>query len=270
MGVCNVLCKAEPPTSNIGRDMREALKALRSDDSIVILPADKGNMTVILNRKDYDTKIDDLLLDGDTYNKLKKNPTAKVEKKITECLKELHREEYITTEKKNLLTPQYSTSPQLYGLPKVHKEHVPLRPIVANIGSPTYCLAKELARIISPLSGQTQSFMKNSAHFVEKVEQVSLDGHDYMASFDVVSLFTKIPIDEALQVISTALMADQTLDERTSVPPSKLCDLVGVCLHYNYFQSRDYFYEQLEGAAMGSPLSPIVANMFMEALKTVH
>ena len=75
-----------------------------------------------------------------------------------------------------LLTLQYSTSPQVYGLPKVHKEHVPL-----TIGSPTYLLARELARIISPLSGQTQSFIKNSADFVKKIEQVSLDKHDYMA-----------------------------------------------------------------------------------------
>ena len=47
--------------------------------------------------------------------------------------------------------------PYFYGLPKIHKEQVPLHPIVSTIGSPTYTLAKHLATILLPIVGQTPS-----------------------------------------------------------------------------------------------------------------
>ena len=128
-------------------------------------------------------------------------------------------------------------------------------------------MAKEPARILSLLRGQTPSFIKNSAPFVEIIEQVHIEEQDQMASYDVVSLFTKVPIDEALQTVSSALLADDTLQERTSVPPSEICNLVEICLCSNFFQVRDMFYEQVGGTAMGSPLSPRVAGCLWKLSK---
>ena len=85
-----------------------------------------------------------------------------------------------------------------------------------------------------------------------------------MVSFDVVSLFTCVPIDEALKVIEQRLNEDETLMERTSIPVEDICALTELCLKSTYFQYQDQFYEQIEGAAMGSPLSPIIANIYME------
>ena len=58
------------------------------------------------------------------------------------------------------LQPEYSSSPKLYGLPKIHKEGTPLRPIVPNINAPTYKLAKFLTKLISPPLGQREYFIK--------------------------------------------------------------------------------------------------------------
>ena len=41
-------------------------------------------------------------------------------------------------------------------------------------------------------------------------------------------------------------------------------ELLAFCLHNTYFSFQNIFYEQVEGAAMDSPLSPIVANLYME------
>ena len=65
----------------------------------------------------------------------------------------------------------------------MHKEGVPLGPIVSTIGSSTYKLAKELAGILSPLVGHMNSFVKDFTHFVKKIRESGV-----MASFDVVSL----------------------------------------------------------------------------------
>ena len=93
-------------------------------------------------------------------------------------------------------------------------------------------------------------------------------GNDIMVSFDVVNLFTKVPITEALETISTLLSQDDSLEDGTAIPAEDICSLTELCLRSTYFQFQDRFFEQIDGAAMGSPLSPVVANLYMEAFET--
>ena len=87
--------------------------------------------------------------------------------------------------------------------------------------------------------------------------------------FDVVSLFTRVPIDEALTVVAQRLQEDDTLFEQTPIPPEDIHALAEVCLKTTYFQYQDSYHEQIEGAAMGSPLSPIIANIYMEHFEKI-
>ena len=98
---------------------------------------------------------------------MKRDLTVKVESNITNTLKRLHNEGHIDDKQYDLLASRYSSPPQMYGLPKVHKEGTPMRPIVPTIGSPTYRLAKELARILMPLTGYSEHTVMNSKSFVE-------------------------------------------------------------------------------------------------------
>ena len=83
----------------------------------------------------------------------------------------------------------------------------------------------------------------------------------------MVSLFTKIPLSDAVQSISNLLCDDETLVERTNIPGDEICWLVEMCLIATSFQFEDQLFEQVDGAAMGSPLSPIVANFYMKVLE---
>ena len=85
-----------------------------------------------------------------------------MENRITSTLKCLHNDGHIDEKIRDFLTPRYSSAPQMYGLPKVHKEGTPMRPIVSAISSPSYNLAKELMRILTPLAGNTLHSVKNS------------------------------------------------------------------------------------------------------------
>ena len=67
--------------------------------------------------------------------------------------------------------------------------------IVSFYSSPTYQLSKHLSIILSPLVGKTTSFVKNSAEFARFIRQHTIQKGEVMVSFDVVSLFTKIPVD---------------------------------------------------------------------------
>ena len=80
--VCGILRRAKPPKDNLSKEQRKALKELRSLENEVILPADKGKATVMMNREDYDTKMRGMLSTA-TYKQLKKDPTATQEGRLS-------------------------------------------------------------------------------------------------------------------------------------------------------------------------------------------
>ena len=93
------------------------------------------------------------MIDRIRYEVVKTNPTPKLEKKLNNMLKGLWEAGEIKKIGYDRLRATYSPTSQLYGLPKIHKLEVPLRPIASSIDSPTYNLAKFITRIISPLPG---------------------------------------------------------------------------------------------------------------------
>ena len=84
---------------------------------------------------------------------------------------------------------------------------------------------------------------------------------------DVVSLFTNTPIDKSLLIIRDKLVKDTTLNKRTNLTVDDIMDLLEFVLTTTYFSFRGTIYKQKFGTAMGSPVSPIVANIFMEFLE---
>jgi hypothetical protein len=124
------------------------------------LVADKGNAAVVLGTSDYSKKIATLLQDK-AYAKLKKDPTESIECK-TVLLKKSSFPEDVCQQ----VRPQGSRPPRLYGLPKIRKPGVPLRPIVNTIISPTYRLAQHLARLLSGHTGHSPHHIENSIEFV--------------------------------------------------------------------------------------------------------
>ena len=140
--------------------------------------------------------IDHLTTSG-SYKKLNKNPISKIIREVKRTIKNSNLDERI----KKRLTPNREITPRIYGLPKIHKQGVPLRPIVNTIESPTYELAKHVAKILGPLVGNTDSFIKDSSEFVELIKKKKVEPNYIILSFDVVSLFTNIPFNEAIQVI---------------------------------------------------------------------
>jgi hypothetical protein len=77
-----VLKKAKPPKSNISKMEHEAIKNLRNNENIVILKADKGGATVVMNRIDYNTKMIEHLTTTGSYKKLNNNPISKIIKEV--------------------------------------------------------------------------------------------------------------------------------------------------------------------------------------------
>ena len=143
-----------------------------------------------MNKEEYIQKMEAIIDDESKYRVVKRDPTTRTENKITDAMKRLLSQGFISDRMYDRLAPRYTNPPQLYGLPKIHKDGVPMRPIVSAIGSPSYNLAKELARILTPLAGHNGYSEKNSASFVQIVRESSVTAMDRLVSFDVTNLFT--------------------------------------------------------------------------------
>ena len=151
--------------------------------------------------------------------------------------------------------------PLLYRLTKVHKPGVPLRPIVSFVSSPTYELSKFLAGLLAPIVGLTSSNIRNSRAFVEFIRSQTIPKEEILVSFDVVSLFTCIPTNLAVQVAHRKLESDASLPKRTSLSVNNITDLVSLCLDATFLSFRGKMYQQVHGTAMGSLVSAVVANL---------
>ena len=99
---------------------------------------------------------------------------------------------------------------------------------------------------------------------MKQVKHITLAPGECLSSYDVSALFTSVPVDPALNSIKEK---DHTLKESTVMAVSDIILLLEFCLKNTYFSFQDQFYEQIEGAAMGSPVSPIVANLYMKYLE---
>ena len=88
-----------------------------------------------------------------------------------------------------------------------------------------------------------------------------------MVSFDVESLFTNVPIDAAVQAALQIWENDPSLADRTTLMPAQIAYLLTFVLRSTYFQYNASIYEQKEGTAMGSPVSAVIANLYMESFE---
>ncbi|XP_071476521.1 uncharacterized protein [Diadema antillarum] len=261
--VTQALSTAKPPQPNLNKEERTAVKTLQSNASIHIIQADKGNATVVMDKTQYEQKIQDIL-HTPTYTELKRDLTPATERKLNAKLLELHRSNALPQQLYFRLRASSSRCPILFGQPKIHKPSVPLRPIISTRGSPCYETAKHLSDILQPLVGNTEHHINNSKHFIDILSQTTINPTDTLVSFDVESLFTSVPVNEACDIIKQRLTDDPSLSSRTQLTPQQIHDLLLTCLNSTSFRWRDTHYKQQQGAAMGSPLSPIIANIYME------
>ena len=251
----SLLKRATLPPSNISDDEREALKTLSKDKTITILPADKGRMMVVMDTEEYKRKAKELLSDTNTYKVLKKDPTAVYLKQLNKTIDDLWFDKSITNDVKLKLKPTSTLTPRFYGLPKgAQKRQSPI----------TYKLARYVADVLKPLMGKNGYALKNSADLVDSMKDFVLPEGTVLVSSDVKALFTNVPVARSLKIILDRLENDPLLAERTTLSPVQVRDLLKICLTTTYFQFDGVIYIQVEGAAMGSPVSPIVANLFME------
>ena len=153
---------------------------------------------MVLDTDDYIKKSEELL-NQPTYKLLSSDPTTKHKNRLISILKSIKAEGGIDNTTYKRLYPTGAGSPKYYGLPKIHKQGVPLRPIVSSRGSATYETAKELAKILKPLVGKSPYHVQNNQDFLDSIKGIKIKPEECIMSYDVSALFTSIPTEPATQ-----------------------------------------------------------------------
>ena len=209
-----------------------------------------------MDRAEYNKKAQKLLKDKGTCKEIKTNPTNKLKNKLISLLKKTKAEGGINDQVYMNMYPTGAVAPKFYGLLKIHKRHISLRPIISSRGSINYEVAKELSRILRLLVGSSPTTSKTLGAFTQQLKGITLKANENIVSYDVSACFTSVPIDPAINIIRRKLELDQELHLRTSMKVELIISLLEFCLKTTHFQFQDRFFEQLQGAAMGSPISP--------------
>lgn len=237
---------------------------LKHNREIMILKADKGNTTVAINKSDYISRIQNILSDSTTFHLLDKDPTSRFQKINNNLIDELFKLDIITSADKVRLKTSVAVVPRLYGLPKIHKENFPLRPICSSINSPSHNLCKYIVNILRKLTENSKYNVSNSVQFKDKIKGLSIQNNEKLISLDVVSLFPSIPVDLAIKIIEENW---NKISELTNINKNLFMRIIKFCIVDNrYFQYDGKIYTQEKGLPMGSPASPIIADIVMEKL----
>ena len=167
----------------VDKRMREAAKSLRDDPSIIIRKADKSSVYVIMNRSQYNEKMNVILGDETKFKRLASDPTETLKRRISglNIAANALQKEVRFPKVEGDFSPGYC-----YGTVKTHKQGNPLRPIIAQMTTPTYWTAKELNKIITPFIMNPYSLTSN-LEFVDILRSTT-PGRT-IASLDVENLF---------------------------------------------------------------------------------
>ena len=108
---------------------------------------------------------------------------------------------------------------------------------------------------------------KVTKDLVEIMDEVALSEEEVLVSVDVKSLFTNIPVDEAISICEERLKGDDTVEKRTKTKVGTIVKLRQFCLKSTEIVHGRVHYKPLDGIARGSPVSPVVADIFMDELE---
>ena len=200
-----------------------------------------------------------------TFNKtittLTNDPTKTLESKVQRTLRKIKSK--FTEQEYKKLYPTGSCPGIFYGTTKIHKipvngniHYLSIRPIVSNINTATYNLAKYLTKLLAPLK-ELEYIIKSTKNFIGKVKSKEVPNGYQMVSFDIKSFFTNVPLDRTIDIVLRRIY------DKHEIIRSEMKELLILCTKNVHFTFDNVIKVQNDGVAMGSPLGPVLSDIFM-------
>ena len=236
-------------------------------ENVLIKKSDKGGATVIMDKEEYERKLNNLVSEDSVYTEIPYDITNKLIATLIKVTKELVNEGELTPTIRKSVIPGTAKAPSFTGLPKVHKTNVPLRPIINNIGSPLYGLAKFIVTTLKKIEKLLNFTVQNSYEFIEKLNNLTPLEDEIMVSYDVVSMYTNVDTESALKTLENWLRRHTDILNGTNLSSEGIIKLMSLCVSNTYFTHNGKFYKQKQGLPMGSPISPLLANIWLDEIE---
>jgi len=220
-----------------------------------------------MNENEYESKILEYLNGSGNFQQVLGDELKLIvseEDKINKILKEGKKKGLFTEEEYHVLKPQGTAPGKVFGLPKVHKENTPIRPVISMINTPSYNLGKWLQKFIKPIS-LGKFGVKDSFEVVEKLKDLVLHDNSTIVSFDVKNFFPSVPIKKAIVMITDEVFNNQQLKPNCSKEFFKemlLATNIGCLVKFG-----DHIWKQVDGVSVGSPLSADISNAFLSIIE---
>ena len=244
-------------------------KYLKEQDLLAI-PFDKG-VGICIMKKEYHHKLNKIInlpqfQKLETRRKNAKHPVFKEEERVKDILTKLRKKQKISEELYHTMKPRGSQPARLYGLAKVHKKDIPVRPVLSMPGSAYHRVAIKIAEWLSVVPEcQINSSTKTVC---DKLKTVTLELDEVMVSFDVSSLYTNVPVMEAIEVCTNKLF-NMPEDKRPPIDRETFITLAKIASCGVIMSTHDGFYQQTDGLAMGSPPAPHLANGWLSQFEDI-
>lgn len=247
------------------------LQKILNQFNLVIVPADKTKILVILPEHLLLDELNLHISDCNTYTRLSHTE----HQKYVKIQKEIVTEAMLFYNKPSLIVTQPSMR-YIYFLPKIHKTlsewrvkflHPKMRPIVSDTNSITFLLSKHLLPQLQVVEKLFTSSVPSSLAVCKDIDDVNRQLPNVcspiMATMDVESLFTNICQLRLLDIINS-LLIQQRLDDKQR---HQLIKCLNIIVRFNTFQIRDEFCLQKIGLPMGGVLSGCLANIYLGQLE---
>lgn len=237
-------------------------KFLKEHQEIAICQADKGNVTVCLKKEDYVNLSQDILSDHTCYKQIGRDPTSTIQQKANKLVMSLKNDSLIDLTTARRLTIYNSRPARFYGLPKIHKPQLTLRPIISSISCPNSGIAQHVTDVLTAAYNRdNRYFTGDSFTFASFINNFSVPEGFVIVSFDVTSLFTNIPLE---LVIDSIQRHWNSISQHTDITLQRFLELIAFVFDTTFFTFQDRYYKQIFGTPMGSVISPIVAQYVMD------
>jgi hypothetical protein len=264
--------RKNPQNSNMNVAERERLKFLKNQNNITFKQIDKGGGVCIMDTEKYRLKITNLLEDQTAYRPIPHDPTAHIVNEVNDLVDYMRHKHTVNEKTAELLRSHNPCRcPLFYGLPKTHKEGIPLRPIVSGCNGPTDNLSHFITGYLQPLAELLPSYFRDSTEFIRMLSESEVPTEDYwLVTADVTSLYTNIPHEEGIDAITHYLTLYKNYKYPTEIDPippiSHITRIVRTILENSAFKFGNTYHHQVSGTSMGTRMAPPYANLFMGRL----
>ena len=245
--------------SNLSRELRAAITQFKSS-RLIACPADKGSTVVAMPATLYES-LCLAHLDGPAYTKVTDIPPVN-QLLLAAAVPVWHS---LPPRVQRRLEQPGTRFPNFHGLPKLHKTPLAIRPIVSSINSDTCWWAVWLHLLLWSSVMDAPTTLRDSTQLARQLEALTWPEDGTFLTMDVVQLYTSIKHEDGLRALAWHIR-----DSHSPALRGSIMEVMRLCLHHNYFSFAGLSYHQVSGTAMGSPVAPAYASIFMLRIELLH